>query len=174
MTNNSEQLQVVVTSLEQVDPLINQSVKEMSDNMPEATIIRLFNQTSLDLFTIINIITDRIGKTEEYKLAGYKALFDNAIKINAKLPIDKFTLIILEFAPQIYSQDENCFLNMSIPDRRISVGNSFGFIRSEMFKNLWMVLNTSDREQVSEKVISLTTYAHAYLYKTVTKNNVSK
>lgn len=171
--NNQKQLDIVVKSLERVDESISKDILQMSINMSEIAIIQTFNQVALDLFTFMKNVIDRLGKEHIYKIAGYRALFDNAIKFNSKLPIDKFTLIVLEFAPEIYSQDEDCFLKMSIPDKNVKVGNSFGFIRSEEFKDLWKVLDKNNQESISEKVISLTTYAHAYLYKTI-MNNRSK
>jgi hypothetical protein len=56
---------------------------------------------------------------------------------------------------------------MSIPDTKVNLNNEFGLIRSEMFKNLWLISNQKDRNDVKEIIILLTTFAHAYLYKTI-------
>lgn len=87
-----------------------------------------------------------------------------------KLPLDKFTLIILEFANEIYSEEENCFMDMTIPDAKLEVGNEFGLIRSEIFKSLWKILDKNHKQIIKEKIILLTTYAHTYFYKTVMAN----
>jgi hypothetical protein len=170
MTSNEQRLNNVITSLDRVPQETKQMIFSMTQGMSEQEIIQSFNQKALDLFTLLIIITTKIGKEDEYKMSGYKNLFDNAIKINAKLPVDKFTLLILEFAAEIYAEEEDCFLNMSIPDTNVNVGNEFGIIRSEMFKKLWVVLNKNDKNLLKENIILLTTFAHTYLYKTLIKN----
>lgn len=165
-----QKLVKVVNALEKVNKDTNSMIISMAKSMSEIEIIRLFNQETQDLFHLLLSITKRLQKEDKYKVAGYKLLFDNAIKMNSKLPLDKFTLIILEFAPEIYAEDDNCFLNMSIPDSEVSVGNEFGVIRSEMFKNLWKELDGNDKKKIADNVIMLTTYAHAHFYKTVLLN----
>lgn len=170
MSNDNQQLEIVMQQLEKVNVETKSTIFQMSKGMSEAEIIQSFNQQASYLFNLMIAIIRRLGKESEYQVSGYKYLFDNAIKINAKLPVDKFTLIVLEFAPEIYREDENCFLNMSIPDKKCSVGNEFGLIRSEMFKNLWKIMSKDDRKAIADSVILLTSYAHAYLYKTILKN----
>ena len=164
------QLDNVVKSLDRVPIDTRQMIFSMSKGMSELEIIQSFNQQALDMFILVISITKRTGKEKEYQFTGYKALFDNAVKINNKLPLDKFTLIILEFAAEIYAEEENCFLDMSIPDKEVNVGNEFGLIRSESFKILWKTLGRTDKEALKENIILLTTYAHAFLYKTLLKN----
>jgi hypothetical protein len=172
---NLEQIEAVINALERVNPATKEMIFAMAKQMSEVEIIRSFNQQALDMFTLVSIFIKQMGKEKEgQKIAGYKHLFDNAIKINAKLPIDKFTLIILEFAPEIYEEKEDCFLNMSIPDKDVRVGNEFSIIRSEMFKQLWRSSNDDHKEQIKNKVIPLTTYAHVYLYKTVMQQSKNK
>ncbi len=157
----------VIESLERVSQETKEMIFEMAKGMTEMEIIHSFNQKALDLFTLLITITTRMGKENEYKVGGYKKLFDSAIKINTKLPIDKFTLIILEFAAEIYAGKENCFLEMSIPDTNVNVGNEFSIIRSEMFKKLWVVLDDNDKNILKDNIILLTTFAHVHLYKTL-------
>lgn len=168
----AETLITVGKALERVNDETKQMIYDLSCQLSELDIIRSFNQEALDMFTVVGAIIKKLGKESEYKIAGYKNIFDVAIKTNAKLPLDKFTLIILEFAPEIYEEQEDCFLNMSIPDKNVNVGNEFAIIRSEMFKNIWRHSNHEDRELIKQKVIPLTTYAHAFFYKSLT--NISK
>ncbi len=58
---------------------------------------------------------------------------------------------------------------MPIPNAQLEVGNEFGFIRSQMFKDLWKILGDKDKESIRSIIIMITTYAHAYLYKTILK-----
>jgi len=162
-----ERLNKVIESLDRVPQATKQMVFEMAQSMTDLQIIRSFNQQALDMFNLLDAITKRMNKEKECNIGGYKALFDNAIKINAKLPLDKFTLLILEFAAEIYAEDENCFLDMTIPDAKVTVGNEFGLIRSEMFKKLWVQLNNNDKNSLKESIIPLTTFANAHLYKTI-------
>ena len=168
---NQDRLNNVVASLERVPMEIKQSIFDMASNMSEAEIIQNFNQNASDSFNKMIEITTRLQKEKEYNMKGYKVLFDRALKINAKLPVDQFTLIILEYAAEIYAEEEDCFLNMTIPDVKLNVNNQFGFIRSEMFKKLWRVLGNQDKEDLKERIILLTSYAHAYLYKTLLLHN---
>ena len=163
----AEKINKVIASLEKVPDETKRIVLNISMNMSELDIIQAFNQQSRDLFDILDSITKKYDSQRDYKIDGYKMLFNNALKHNVKMPVDKFTLTILEFASDIYAENEDCFLNMKIPDTKVSVGNEFNFIRSEMFKSMWKAINGKDREILKDKVILLTTYAHAYFYKTV-------
>lgn len=171
MTSNNQRLNNVIESLEKVNPEIKQMVYQMALEMSEMEIIQSFNQRASDLFTLLIVITKRLGRESEFKINGYKNLFDSATRINKKLPLDKFTLIILEYAAEIYTEEENCFLNMTIPDANVTVGNEFGIIRSAMFKKLWTDINPNNKNNIKEVVIPLTTFAHAHLYKTVLLQN---
>lgn len=165
----SKKLEKVVEAIEKVPDEIKQLIFEMAQNMTDMDIIQSFNQTSLDFFTTTHKISIKLGKENDIKVLGYKLLYENALKMNIKLPIDQFTLSILEYAPQIYEQNEEKFLKMKIPDAELQAGNEFTLIRSNQFKNLWIVLDTNDKNDIKEKLILLTTYAHAYIYKTVIK-----
>ena len=169
--SNDEQLERVVQSLEKVPEETKQMVLKMALAMSEREIIQSFNQQAHDLFSLVITITKKFNKEREYNVSGYKVLFENALKMNAKLPLDKFTLLILEFASEIYAENENCFLEMSIPDKKVNVGNEFGLIRSEMFKKLWVIVGQTDKNNLKENIIVLTTYAHAHLYKTLLASN---
>lgn len=167
-TNDNQQLlNNVVAALDRVNDETKQMVFAMSCGMSDVEIIRSFNQQALDAFNMLITITTRMKKENECKVGGYKALFDNAIKINAKLPLDKFTLLILEYAPDIYSDRDDVFLTMPVPETSIKVGNEFSIFRSEMFKELWKKMAPTDRDPVRAKIKLLTIYAHAYLYKTI-------
>lgn len=168
-TNDQDavQLELVVNALNRVNDVTKQMVMNMSKTMRDLDIIRSFNQLALDLFTIVGTLVNKYGKGKDIQINGYRRLFDNAIKINVKMPIDQFTLIILEFAPEIYEEKEDCFLNMAIPDTTVQVSNEFAIIRSEMFKDLWKSCSKSDREQLKSTIIPLTTFAHAFFYQSV-------
>lgn len=164
---NQERLERVAVALEKVPAAITQEIIKMVNNMSDLEIIQSFNQQSLDLFTHLMEITGKLGKEGEFKVGGYKELFDNASKINVKLPIDKYTLVILEYAVEIYEEREDCFLNMTIPDKKVNLGNEFNIIRSEMFKQLWLLMNGNDRKTIKQDIILLTSFAHAYFFKSV-------
>lgn len=164
---NRKRLEAVIGALGRISDEVKSSIFEMSQQLSELDIIQYFNQQASDLFDFVLQITKKMGKEREYKVTGYKSIFENALKINVKMPIDKFTLVVLEYAPEIYAQEEDCFLSMTIPDAKVNVGNEFSMIRSEMFKSLWVTLNSLDKKAIGEKVVDLTTYAHMYLYKSV-------
>lgn len=170
----TDKMTLIASSLERVDPDLNKSLYDMASTMSESEIIVLFNQTALDFFTFAINGTKRLNREREFGFAGYLSLYQSAIKANIGVPIDKFTILILEFAPDIYSVNEKFFLDMEIPDIKIDTStdqskkntdNEFNMIQSKEFKKLWLVLSQSDKDQVKEKIQSLTTYAHAYFFK---------
>lgn len=163
-SNNNEKILKVAESLKKVTPEMNNIIISMSKQIPQSEIIRQFNQLSLDLFDILNDIAIKFDKESDFKIGCYRVILANALKSNIKLPVDKFTLVILEFAPEIYMQNEDCFLSMNIPDKEISAGNAFAMIRSTEFKNMWKILDSLDKENIKKKITTLTMYAHAYLY----------
>lgn len=166
---NNELLNNVVTSLDKVNDETKSMVFSLSKSMSELEIIQTFNQTAFDTFKLIDTISTKMNKQHECSVKGYKVLFETAIKQNIKIALEKYTLVILEFASEIYKEDEDCFMKMTIPDTKVTVGNEFSIIRSESFKKLWMILNSEDKEDIKNHVILMTTYAHAYLYKTIMK-----
>lgn len=166
-----DKMTIIGNSLKKVDSEINENIYAMASSMDEHTIILSFNQTALDFFNFAINGTKRLNREREFGFSGYLSLFQTAIKANIGVPIDKFTILILEYAPDIYSVNEKFFLNMDIPDIKIDVSdkkkndNEFNMIQSEEFKKLWLVLSQEDKDAVKEKIILLTTYAHAYFFK---------
>lgn len=167
--SESNKMEKVMIALDEVPMETKKMIFDLAQNMSEPEIISCFNQSGLDLFNKLNKVAIKLKKENEYKISGYTKLFEAAIKMDATLPANKFTLTILEFAPHIYNSDEESFLKMTIPDTKISVGNEFELIRSEAFKNLWLSLSNTDKENIKDGIISLTMYAHAYLYKSLLK-----
>lgn len=170
MADQKVQLEKIITSLEKVDKDLQNMILNMSKSLSDIEIIQTFNQGCIDLFTNIAAVVKKIGMEKEIKFGGYKLLLENAMKINAKLPVDNFTLVVLEFADHIYSGDETFFMDRSYGKAKVEVGNEFTFIRSEPFKHLWKDLDSKDKEMIKEKFILVTTYAHAYFFKTVLSN----
>ena len=163
----TQQLEIVASKLAKLDDTIKNAVTASATSMSEIEIIRLFNQSALDMFTNLISITTKLNVEPECNIKGQKAIFKTALKANAALPLDKFTLVILEYAAEIYSQDEDCFMGMTIPDTKVTVGNEFSMIRSDMFKELWKKLGTRDRERIIAPITNLTTYAHIHFYKSM-------
>lgn len=157
----------VADALERVDPETKKMVWNIAKQMNDTEVVVMFNQVALDFFNYMINIAKKLGKEREYGFNGYLVFFQNALKININLPIDKFCLIILEFAPEIYAENEDCFMGMEIPDHNVNVGNEFSMIRSETFKRMWTILNDTDKKTCRDKTILLTIYAHAFLYKTL-------
>lgn len=166
---DAERLANVIESLDRVPDYMKQMIFDMSMGMTEQEIIKSFNQKAVDLFDMVASIIEKLKISHTYKVVGYRNMFNLAVKTNFKLPVDRFTLMLLEFAAEIYKGDENCFLDMPIPDKKFAVENEFGMIRSEQFKSLWRSLGTEDKNIVKQEIIALTTFAHCYLYKSAIK-----
>lgn len=158
----------VVGALERVNPETSKMVLGMAKGMTEVEIISQFNQAAQDFFNTTISVTKRMGTSREYGGEAYLTMFQSAIKMDAKMPIDKFTLTVLEYAPEIYAEDEDMFLNMDIPDGDLkqmgapAADNEFSLIRSEKFKKLWKILSVADKEQIKANLILLTTFAHTF------------
>jgi len=168
---SEQNLNKILESLNRVNDDTKKLIFDIATSMSEIELIQIFNHQTSDFFNAVHGMIRKMGKEREYTVGAYKALFDSAVKINAKKPIDKYALVILEYAAEIYQEDADCFLNMTVPDTTVvSVGNEFNLIRSEMFKTLWKQLNINDRDVIKEKMILLTTYAHAYFYKIILLN----
>lgn len=168
---NIELITTVSEVLDRVKPESNQLAFSYSKSMNESEIIQGFNQAANDLFsTLMKIIdTYKLNKSV-YNIGGYKNLFNNAIASNRKLPLDKFTLTILVHADGIYSQDEERFLNMDIPETSIKVGNEFGVLSSGIFKEMWKIITTDEKEKLIDVVIQLTVHSHMYFYQRVAQH----
>lgn len=166
-TKKMLQLQKVQLALEKVNDQTKQMVYDMATGMSSLEVMQSFNQEVYDFFALLINITRRLRVDKEYKIDAHNAFFEKAVKTNVSLPIEQFTLIILEFAPEIYIENEECFMNMYIPDTKLEAGNEFNIIRSEHFKELWKKLNLEDKTSLKDKIILLTTYAHTYFYQTI-------
>lgn len=170
--NKKEQTKKILISvgesLSKVTPETKNMVQSFATNMKKHETIQLFNNHARDLFNIMLELETKLNITCNIK--GYLYLFDKAIKINAKLPIDKFTLTILEYAVQIYSGDDKCIINMEIPDGKINVDNEFGLIRTKMFKDIWIQLDQSYKDTLMDTIIHLTTFAHVYFIQTISES----
>jgi len=163
-------LNLVTESLNRVPRKTNVMIYQMCQKLSEMEIIQIFNQQATDLFALLLSITIKLKKESEYKISNYKFMFETAIKGRAVLPLEKFTLNILAYADDIYSESEEKFLKMTVPDTNINIGgNEFGLMRSESFKRLWEEMNKTDKVTIRSGIILLTTYAHAHFFKTSMK-----
>lgn len=171
MNKEQNKLYKVINALEKVNIKTKKIIFEMVQNTKETEIVFLFNQNALDLFNILHSFGRQFNIDNEsvQEISYYKYLFENAIKINIKLPINNFALSILEYAPEIYSQNEDIFLNMMIPNINVNIGDKNGIIKPETIKSLWKRMSNKDKEIIKDKVILLTMYAHTYLYQTSMK-----
>ena len=161
---------IIVDALQRVNNETTQLVMSISKEMSKTEIITLFNQSALDFFKTILEITKSIEQEKEYGINGYINLFETATKINVHLPIEQFAATILEFAPEIYAENENLFLDMHIPDAEFKAGNEFNIIKSDKFKHLWKTGTPKNKELVKEKIIALTTWCHVYFFQTIIQN----
>jgi len=163
----SAQLQNVIADLEKINEDTRNLFVSLAKGLSEVEIIHSFNQHSLDLFNLGIDIAKKYGKETTMKFNGYKLLLENATKLNIKLPIENFTLVVLSHASQIYSENEDYFINKSYNMKKIEVGNEFTFIQSDEFKYLWSILDQKDKRDFKDKLIMVTTYAYAYFFKTI-------
>lgn len=163
--SKSEIMKRIALALDRVTKETHEKIIDLAEGLSETEIINLFNQAAMDFFDMAITKSKELGREREFGFTGYQFLFESALKINMSLPIDKFTLIILEFAPDIYDANEEYFLSMDIPDAEIKANNEFGIIRSKEFKKLWGQIDADCKEVTKDHITSLTVYAHAYFLK---------
>lgn len=172
LNENQDQLARVIAALERVNQMMKQTIFNYSTSMSELDVIQSFNQNALDLFTnMIKVATELNLPNQSKKASGFKVLFDKAIKSNIKLPLEKFCLVILEYAPEIYEDCENYFLEMEIPDADVKVGNDWGMLRSKEFKDTWLILTPNMKERIKNPITLMTIYSHVYFYQTIIRHN---
>lgn len=157
---NRKQLILVGQKLSQVPDNAKNMAINLSKNMKKEETINYFNTSAHKLFEKMLMLERKLNVSCDVK--GYNFLFNKAVKINMKLPIDKFTLIILEYAPEIYSEDHDQILAIPVPDINVNVDNEFSIINSQMFKDTWKLLSKSDQDDLFDIITELTVYAHVY------------
>ncbi len=162
-------LERVLAALERVPEEIQQDVLSLANSMTCEETVQKFNNQAKDNFVILEKIATMCNKYKECNIEGNKKLFDHAVKQKADLAVNKFTLVILEYAPEIYAADHECFLKMSIPESELKVADGFSLVKTTMFKEMWVQLPNDFQCEIIDNMILLTMYAHAYLYKTLLK-----
>jgi hypothetical protein len=162
-------LERVLAALERIPKETLDDVLSMADSMTCEETVQKFNNQAKDTFVLLERIATMCNKYEECNIVGNKKLFDHAVKQNADLAVNKFTLVILEYAPEIYAADHECFLKMSIPESELKVADGFSLVKTTMFKEMWVQLSNDFQSEIIDNMILLTMYAHAYLYKTLLK-----
>lgn len=174
MDKTQEKIQRVVKSLESVNEETKKYVMDLSECLLKEEIVTMFNQYALDFFNDLTQISYEVDSSKAKIFTSYSLLYETSLNLKKNLPLEKFTLTILEHADKIYMQEEEHFLEMDIPNKEINIGNNkneFGIIQSDEFKKLWKKLGEDNKSIIKDKVILLTTYAHAYLYKILQESN---
>lgn len=159
----------VIKALSTVKDSTKTMIRNIAKGYSEVEIVTKFNQSGKDFFVLLNRLTVESGR-EDLGVKGYEKLFNHAISIRKDWPIDKFTLMILQFAPQIYNEDEQFFLSVEIPDQSVRINNEFGIIKTEAFKELWLTTSASNKEALKKACLLLVTFAHAYFVKMINNN----
>jgi hypothetical protein len=160
-----EKIVKVIESLKNVDKDINDSAITMAKTINETELVDLFNHHTNDFFNTLHTITNVLNVNKECNLHGYHSMFSSTIRVNKKLPIDHFSASILEFANDIYNENEEFFIGMNVPNKQINSGGEFNIIKTDALKNIWKKTNSGQKDIIKEKIISITLYAHAYVYK---------
>jgi len=170
---SSTEIQEIVDSLKQINDETHKMVMGIANGMHKSEIITMFNQCALDFFNTVVTILKTMGQEEGREIEGYMMMFQSALKYNINLPIDACAGVILKFAPEVYTENEQFFLGLHIPNAKVKDFNKpnqnsgFGIIESDKFKKLWRVGSSADKDKVKEKLIALTTWCHAYFFKLI-------
>jgi hypothetical protein len=146
----------------------------MSKSMSDVEIIMRFNQMMSSLFTFLIDKTKPLPNYKDYDFDIYFKLMEKSISINTKFPIERFCLIVLILAPQIYEKNENFFLNYKLNAQiktSFSNQNEFSIFESEKFKELWKIMDTESKNRFVDDFTLLTVFAHTYFLQVVMKTN---
>lgn len=174
--STSSLLEEVAAELSKTSDADKQNAMDGAQLLTQDEVIEQFNQSAMKLFTNAYNITVKRGKEREYKIGGYKTLYEKAVKMNRATPIDQFTLVILKFATDIYARNADKFLKMDMPSEIKLDGqtdNEFELIHSTEFKNLWRTLNTTEKNTIIENIVDMTQFAHIFFIQKMleAKNN---
>lgn len=156
----------IINSINKIDERTLQDINDLSDSMTEMEIVKSFNQCAVELYDILLKLANKHRMTKILDIDSYQILFNTSVKINYRLPIQKYVENILQFAYEIYNDKEEEILGMESSDEQINVGDQSGIIQIDIIKKLWKLLNDDDREVLKRSIIGLTTYSHAFFYKT--------
>lgn len=142
---------------------------EMAHSMSDVEIVMRFNQMITSLFTLIINKTKPLPNYKEFNFEIYFKLLEKSISINTSFPIERFCLIMLIFAPQIYEKNENFFMNYNL-NAHIKVSqNEFSIFESQKFKDLWHTLDVDAKNKFIDDFTLLTIFAHTYFLQRVAK-----
>ena len=170
--NRTKLLEEVSTELSKTSQTDQATAFEAAQVLTQEEVIQQFNAAALQLFTNAYNITVKRGKEREYKIGGYKTLYEKAVKANRATPIDQFTLIILKFASDIYARNANKFLKMDIPEEiEIESDNEFGLIHSKEFKKLWVTLTNLEQNTIIDNMVEMTQFAHIFFIQKIIESS---
>lgn len=173
LNNNKQKLEKILATLSKISEKNIMMISNIASSSDLIEIVKTFNQLSSEFFNLLIIFGKQLDVEKTFGFKAYSMLFETALKINTNLPIDRFCMIILEFADMIYEENEDFFIDLKIKDYDFEAGNSYNIIRSDKFKQLWKMLNKEDQRKCKDLTLLLTTYAHAYFFKTI-YNSVAK
>lgn len=163
------QIVAVLEAVEKVSDEHKQMAFELAKSIDPDGLTLQFNQSARDFFSELISLSTKKGLEKKFNFRAYNILFDTAVGLNKKLPLEKFTLSILLYAHKIFEMDEEHFLGLDIGDVKIQQGNEFGVIQSKEYQALWKTLGSDEKEPLIDQTILMATYALAYLYATILK-----
>jgi hypothetical protein len=164
---NNITIRDVIAAIKRVQPSRNADTLALSNTMTKREIVSSFNQSIFDMFEEISKFLKKYNFSGDADMASYKSLFEKATKANACLPIEKFTMSILVFAPEFYDEKEDFFLELKIPHLQVNTDTGFDVIKSELFRNLWKSMITEDKYVLRDRIMNVVLYAHCYFYKLI-------
>lgn len=183
------QINKIGDALSKVPPEYAEAAVSLANSLEKVELGVSFNQTAMDLFDLAVKISTKRKIEEKLKMSGHRSIFEAAAaKIGKTIPISKFSFAILEFAPEIYNENDDFFLNMKVPDTidvdkevgatdagtTKSNSNDLNIINTQEFKELWKKLNNKEKRAIRENVIKLTLYSHAYFISYIREQTKSK
>lgn len=157
----------IIDALDRVDEETTDLVISLANRKSDIDIMSEFNQLSVQVLEDLERIGKKYGCEGVCNMKHHRETLEHALKINARLPIDKFSVLILLHAAEVYNEEEKYFMELPMPDVDAKAGNKFTVIKCEPFKDVWKLLDKRDKRMVVDKTILLTTWAHAYFIKNV-------
>lgn len=163
----SSSLETIRAAIKQISPEINAAVHQMAKTDSKQILTERFNQACRDLLQFLVPLTQKYGVYEESKIATYKMLYEKVSSIDRSIPVEGFINHVLQYAPHVYDEDIEFFMQLELPTTDVNVKGQFTVLMVDVFKSLAKKASPQEMERVVDILTSMTMTAHASFFQMI-------